>query len=114
MPVDMVYFDNAGDPARAVANAEAAIAAHVDLLIEIGERDTKTLRLGPCGTETACKQSGQQWPAPQHRPRRHALLNRLDVDEGAGQADRLGHRHRQGRTWPGVGHDHWAASRAWS
>ena len=34
LPVDMVYFDNAGDPARAVANAEAAIAAHVDLLIE--------------------------------------------------------------------------------
>jgi ABC-type sugar transport system substrate-binding protein len=34
MPVDMLYFDNAGDPARAVANAEAAIAAKVDLLIE--------------------------------------------------------------------------------
>ena len=34
LPVDMVYFDNAGDPTRAVANAEAAIAAHVDLLIE--------------------------------------------------------------------------------
>ena len=33
-PVDMIYFDNAGDPARAVANAEAAIAAKVDLLIE--------------------------------------------------------------------------------
>ena len=33
-PVDMLYFDNAGDPARAVANAEAAIAAKVDLLIE--------------------------------------------------------------------------------
>jgi ribose transport system substrate-binding protein len=33
-PVDMVYFDNAGDPARAVANADAAIAAKVDLLIE--------------------------------------------------------------------------------
>ena len=33
-PVDMVYFDNAGDPARAVANAEAAISAKVDLLIE--------------------------------------------------------------------------------
>src|SRR6516225_9797752 len=33
-PVDMLYFDNAGDPARAVANAEAAIAARVDLLIE--------------------------------------------------------------------------------
>jgi ABC-type sugar transport system substrate-binding protein len=30
----MLYFDNAGDPARAVANAEAAIAAKVDLLIE--------------------------------------------------------------------------------
>jgi ABC-type sugar transport system substrate-binding protein len=34
LPVDMLYFDNAGDPARAVANAEAAIAARVDLLIE--------------------------------------------------------------------------------
>jgi ABC-type sugar transport system substrate-binding protein len=34
LPVDMLYFDNAGDPARAVANAEAAIAAQVDLLIE--------------------------------------------------------------------------------
>jgi ABC-type sugar transport system substrate-binding protein len=34
LPIDMVYYDNAGDPARAVANAEAAIAAHVDLLIE--------------------------------------------------------------------------------
>ncbi|MBV9757078.1 MAG: substrate-binding domain-containing protein [Alphaproteobacteria bacterium] len=34
LPVDMVYFDNAGDPARAVANAAAAIAAPVDLLIE--------------------------------------------------------------------------------
>jgi ABC-type sugar transport system substrate-binding protein len=33
-PVDMLYFDNAGDPARALANAEAAIAAKVDLLIE--------------------------------------------------------------------------------
>src|SRR6202049_3106937 len=34
LPVDMLYFDNAGDPARALANAEAAIAAKVDLLIE--------------------------------------------------------------------------------
>jgi ribose transport system substrate-binding protein len=34
LPVDMVYFDNAGDPARAVANAKTAIAAKVDLLIE--------------------------------------------------------------------------------
>jgi ribose transport system substrate-binding protein len=34
LPVDMLFFDNAGDPARAVANAEAAIAAKVDLLIE--------------------------------------------------------------------------------
>src|SRR6516162_8535377 len=33
-PVDMLYFDNAGDPARAIANAEAAIRAKVDLLIE--------------------------------------------------------------------------------
>ena len=33
-PVDMLYFDNAGDPARAVANAKAAIAKKVDLLIE--------------------------------------------------------------------------------
>jgi ribose transport system substrate-binding protein len=34
LPVDMVYYDNAGDPDRAVKNAEAAIAAKVDLLIE--------------------------------------------------------------------------------
>src|SRR5712691_3111159 len=34
LPVDMLYFDNAGDPARAITNAEAAIAAKVDLLIE--------------------------------------------------------------------------------
>src|SRR5437764_2849592 len=34
LPIDMLYFDNAGDAARAVANAEAAIAAKVDLLIE--------------------------------------------------------------------------------
>jgi ribose transport system substrate-binding protein len=34
LPVEMLYFDNAGDPARAVANAEAVIAAKVDLLIE--------------------------------------------------------------------------------
>ena len=26
LPVDMVYFDNAGDPGRAVANADAATA----------------------------------------------------------------------------------------
>jgi ribose transport system substrate-binding protein len=34
LPLDMLYFDNGGDPARAIANAEAAIAAKVDLLIE--------------------------------------------------------------------------------
>ena len=34
LPVDMLYFDNAGDPARAIINAETAIAAKVDLLIE--------------------------------------------------------------------------------
>jgi ribose transport system substrate-binding protein len=34
LPVDMLYFDNAGDPAKALANADAAIAAKVDLLIE--------------------------------------------------------------------------------
>jgi len=34
LPIDMLYFDNASDSTRAVANAEAAIAARVDLLIE--------------------------------------------------------------------------------
>jgi len=34
LSVDMSYYDNAGDPARAIANAETAIAAKVDLLIE--------------------------------------------------------------------------------
>jgi len=33
-PVDMLYFDNAGDPTRAIANAETAIGAKIDLLIE--------------------------------------------------------------------------------
>src|SRR5262249_9734107 len=33
-PVEMVFYDNAGDPARAVANAKAAISAKVDLLVE--------------------------------------------------------------------------------
>lgn len=34
LPIDMLYFDNAGDPDRAIINADAAINAHVDLLIE--------------------------------------------------------------------------------
>lgn len=34
LPVEMLYYDNAGDPARAIANAEAAIAAGSDLLVE--------------------------------------------------------------------------------
>jgi len=34
LPVDLIYYDNAGDPARAIANADAAIRARVDLLIE--------------------------------------------------------------------------------
>src|SRR5215469_4987725 len=34
LPVEILYFDNVRDPARALANAEAAIAAKVDLLIE--------------------------------------------------------------------------------
>jgi ribose transport system substrate-binding protein len=34
LPVDMMYFDNGGDPQRAVANADAAIEGRVDLLIE--------------------------------------------------------------------------------
>jgi len=34
LPVEMLFFDNAGDPARAIANAKAVIAARVDLLIE--------------------------------------------------------------------------------
>lgn len=34
LPVDMLYFDNASDPIRAIANAEAAIAAKIDLMIE--------------------------------------------------------------------------------
>lgn len=34
LPVDMLYYDNRGDPARAVANAQAAIDAKAALLIE--------------------------------------------------------------------------------
>jgi ABC-type sugar transport system substrate-binding protein len=34
LPVDLLCFDNSRDPARALANVEAAIGAKVDLLIE--------------------------------------------------------------------------------
>src|ERR1700757_2840639 len=34
LPIDMIYFDNAGDPARAIANGEAAFPTKVDLLIK--------------------------------------------------------------------------------
>lgn len=34
LPVDMLYYDNRGDAARAMANAQAAIAAKAELLIE--------------------------------------------------------------------------------
>lgn len=34
LPIDMLYFDNANDPTRALGNANAAVAAHCDLLIE--------------------------------------------------------------------------------
>src|SRR5712672_3981466 len=34
LPVDMLYFDNGDDPARAIANTDAAIAAKIDLLVE--------------------------------------------------------------------------------
>jgi ABC-type sugar transport system substrate-binding protein len=34
LPVELICFDNVGSPTRAVANADAAIGAHVDLLIE--------------------------------------------------------------------------------
>jgi ribose transport system substrate-binding protein len=34
LPVDMLYYDNRGDAARAVANAQAAIEAKAELLIE--------------------------------------------------------------------------------
>lgn len=41
LPVEMLYLDNAGDPTRALANADAAVAARVDLLIEYNA-DTDT------------------------------------------------------------------------
>src|ERR1700742_3251546 len=46
LPVDMLYFDNAGEPARAVANAKAAIAAKVDLQVGkgFGQRTAGELR----------------------------------------------------------------------
>jgi ABC-type sugar transport system substrate-binding protein len=34
LPVDMIYYDNAGDPEAAIANAYDAVARKVDLLIE--------------------------------------------------------------------------------
>jgi len=34
LPVDMLYYDNAGDDAKALANVAAAIAEKADLVIE--------------------------------------------------------------------------------
>ena len=34
LPIDLVFFDNHGDDARAIANAEAAIACKVDLYVQ--------------------------------------------------------------------------------
>lgn len=34
LPLDMIYYDNGGDPDRALANADGAIRGKVDLLIE--------------------------------------------------------------------------------
>src|SRR5215475_11321553 len=54
LPIDMLYYDNAGDSARAVANAEAAVSAKVDLLIEYNadsEADAEIARkLSAAGT----------------------------------------------------------------
>jgi ribose transport system substrate-binding protein len=37
LPIEMLYFDNAGDPGRAIENADAAIAAKANLLIEYND-----------------------------------------------------------------------------
>jgi ribose transport system substrate-binding protein len=34
LPIDLVFYDNRGDDARAIANAEAAIARKVDLYVQ--------------------------------------------------------------------------------
>jgi ABC-type sugar transport system substrate-binding protein len=34
LPIDLVFYDNHGDDARAIANAEAAIARKVDLYVQ--------------------------------------------------------------------------------
>ena len=46
LPVDMLYFDNAGDPARAIANADAGIAAKIDLLIEYNDNADANAEIG--------------------------------------------------------------------
>jgi ABC-type sugar transport system substrate-binding protein len=45
MPVDMLYFDNAGDAARAIVNTDAAIAAKIDLLIEYNADATANVEI---------------------------------------------------------------------
>src|SRR5438105_1481501 len=64
------------------------LQCHTRCLIEIGESDTKASALSPGTTEATDEQSGQENPSPKRRPL-HVLLNRLNVDEGAGQTDRL-------------------------
>jgi ribose transport system substrate-binding protein len=56
LPIDMLYYDNAGDPVRAIANAEAAISAKIDLLIEYNAD-------GEANAEIARKLSAADIPA---------------------------------------------------
>ncbi len=58
LPVDMMYFDNAGDPGRAVANADAAIANHVDLLIEYNADAEANAEIAP--PPLGCADSGDR------------------------------------------------------
>src|SRR2546430_5870798 len=45
-PIDLVFYDNRGDDARAVANAEAAIARRVDLYVQYHRGGTANATVG--------------------------------------------------------------------
>ena len=46
LPLDMIYYDNGGDPGRALANAADAVSRNVDLLIEYNSDAEANVEIG--------------------------------------------------------------------
>ena len=94
LPVELVFYDNQGDDARAIANAEAAIARKVDLYIQYH-------RGGPANTAVAQKLKAAGIPVlAVNEPVPGAPLYSLD-NAVAGRIAGDALAQFAGRTWAG-------------